>query len=200
MGSGVWAWILFGAAAVLFGIAAALTWWAWRGRRRAEDRVRSTALDLRDRDRELTQALQERDAAREDLEALKGQWRAFLAFLVDQGVLSPDADPLTVSDKDLVYQVQSPVPNLPDVSLDELTLLEALRHAAAREGPRADRPFSRRYMVADGPLTRTEFESLRAAMVSGGYLVAVDPQDLRRGYRLTESGAALLEAAKQGNL
>lgn len=147
--------------------------------------AQSRALALRDQVEEL-------EALRSDRDRIKADFEAFVQFLVEAGVLRPDVDPLAASPDDVVYEISEPVPEFPDSNLERALAVKALEHAAARTGPRSDRPFSRRYMVDDGPLTRTEFEALRSALVAGGYLER--PERPKAGYPLTDKGRALLRA------
>lgn len=161
-----------------------------------EEQATSRALALQDQDQELARVYAELDQVREERDAIEGQFRGFVALLVRVGVLRPGVDPLAVDSQDLVYEISGPVPKLPVVNIEQALMLRALRHAAEREGPRSDRPFSRRYMVNDGPLTRTQFEALRGALVAGEYLR--EPDTPRSGYALTDKGAALLRDVERG--
>jgi hypothetical protein len=190
---------LFIAGLVLFVLAAVTLQAAMAARgRQLDDRAamdQAHALALRE---ESTAVVQVREAmagdiatARAERDQIRDQFKAFVSLLVDRGVLRPDADPLTVAEGDIIYEVSGPVAGLPHVgALTDAELMDAIRHAAARGG---NNPFSRAHMVDRGPLTRTTFEALRGALVDGGYLEA--PRGNRKAYTLTDKGTTLLQDA-----
>jgi hypothetical protein len=161
-----------------------------------EDRATSRALALQDQAQDLARVHSELDRVQSERDVIEGQFREFVAMLVKAGVLRPEVDPLVVSEDDLIYEVSGPVPEFP-VNSERALALKALKHAAGREGPRSDRPFSRRYMVSDGPLARTQFETLPAALVAGEYLQV--PETPRGDYPLTDKERVLLQAVRVGH-
>lgn len=159
--------------------------------RKERDRVRKERFNIRKKRYEMRQ---ERNEARKERDALRNQLETLTDFLVDNRVLQPDFDPLTVSKDDLRCEIPDSGPSLPEVEgMERPEVLQALRHAAARDDNWADRPFSRRYMVADGPLSRTQLKALRTALLAGGYLL--EPDRPQNGYKLTERGETLLDYA-----
>ncbi len=159
--------------------------------RKERDRVRKERFDIRKKRYEMRQ---ERNDARKERDELRKQLETLTSFLVKTGIIRPDFDPLTVSETDLLCEVPDAAPALPEVEgLEAGEVLQALQHAASRDDNWADRPFSRRYMVDEGPLTRSQLKTLQAALLASGYLLEPDrPQD---GYRLTDDGVALLDDA-----
>lgn len=162
--------------------------------RKERDRVRKERFDIRKKRYEMRQ---ERNEARKERDALREQLANLTDFLVESGVLRVDFDPLTISEADLLCDIPDSTPKLPDVeSLSPGELIQALKHAASRDDNWADRPFSRRYMVNEGPLSRSQLRVLRDALLENGYLQEPDrPQD---GYRLTDRGEELLNCAVNG--
>jgi hypothetical protein len=209
---------LYLASFVLFAIGVALFVWAWRAVAKAkretaqiqrqerehvkqlqqtqaaledlQETAQSRALVLQDMDATLERVTMERDEALSMLEQI-------LEHLQSVGVATFEGEAL-IGDVMLDWSViESPqVPTVPGFS--RALLLEALEHAADRGGPWSKRPFTRRYMVSDGPLTRTQFEALKAALVSGQYLG--NPDGARSSPELTQKGEALLQAARDGVL
>lgn len=162
--------------------------------RKERDRVRKERFDIRKKRYEMRQ---ERNEARKERDALQKELESLQNFLVDVGVLRADVDPLTVSEADLLCDIPDTTLPLPDVEdLSHIELVQALKHAAGREDNWADRPFSRRYMVNEGPLSRSQLRALRDALLGSGYLQEPNrPQD---GYKLTEQGEALLRSVVDG--
>jgi hypothetical protein len=209
---------LYLASFVLFAIGVALFVWAWRAVAKAK---RETA-QIQRQEREHVKQLQQTQAALEDLEQTAqsralvlqdtnaaldrvtqerdealGMLQQILEHLQAVGVATVDGESLP-GDVTLDWSVidRPQVPTVPGFS--RTLLLEALRHAADRSGPWSKRPFTRRYMVQDGPLTRTQFEALKAALVSGQYVE--NPDGARSSPDLTQKGAALLQAARDNAL
>ena len=153
--------------------------------------IRKERTHIRKKRYEVTK---ERNEIRRERDELRKQLDTLATFLVETGVLRADFDPLSVSEDDLLCEIPETAPELPAVdSLDPSTLVRALKHAAERDDNWADRPFSRRYMVNEGPLSRSQLNDLRAALLADGYLQEPDrPQD---GYKLTNEGQALLQYA-----
>jgi Na+-transporting methylmalonyl-CoA/oxaloacetate decarboxylase gamma subunit len=192
---------LFVGAVVLFVIALILVVWAMRehaSQVKPKKQAQALAKKVTEAAQELERVQSDLEQVRDERDLIRQQFEDFVRFLVQAGVLSAGLDPLTVSDEDLIYEVSGPVPTLPEVStLSRGKVLEALRYAANREDPRADRPFSRRYMVDnDGPLTRPELEALRTVLLVGGFLA--EPEKSRMGYPLTDKGTSLLKDVKRG--
>ena len=162
--------------------------------RKERDLLRRKRLDLRKERYELRNQLND---ARDERDALLTQLENLTDFLVEVGVLRPDFDPLAVSGADLLWDLPDSVLKLPEVEdLDRSTLLQALRHAEARDDNWADRPFSRRYMVNDGPLSRSQLRALRSALLEKDYLL--EPDRPQEGYKLTAEGEKLLHNVVNG--
>ena len=162
-------------------------------------------LALRERGRAASS--EARALALVDADAEADRWRQSFEDLVDflqaQGVIEPGADPLALTDSDLVYTVQSPVPGVPSVpgiEPDALKrALDLLAERAAGDGPRSDRPLSRPYLVdQERALTRGQFERLRDALIEAELFDR--PATPTASPRLTEKGAALLDAIREGRL
>jgi hypothetical protein len=152
--------------------------------------AQTRALALQDQQAVLERVTMERDEALSMLEQI-------LEHLQSVGVATFEGEAL-IGDVMLDWSViESPqVPTVP--GFDREALIAALEHAADRGGPWSKRPFTRRYMVNEGPLTRTQFEVLKAALVSGQYLG--NPDGARSSPELTQKGEALLQAARDGAL
>jgi hypothetical protein len=167
--------------------------------------VAAVLLALRERGRAAsseTRALALVDAS-EEAEKWRRSFRDLVDFLQAQGVIEADADPLALTDSDLVYRVQSPVPGVPEVpGIDSDTLkraLDLLAERAAGDDPRADRPLSRPYLVDQTrTLSRGQFERFRDALIEADLFDK--PTSPTASPRLSPKGAALLQAIRDGRL
>jgi len=138
-----------------------------------------------------------------DTDNLKLYITRVITSLQNVGHILPAADPLNITPEDIVIEhkpepptpaTHTEPPDLPTVpGLTAQELIDALTHAALRTGPRSDRPFSRRYMVDKGPLTKTKLDHLLDALKTNGY---VDQNG--NSPTLTTRGQALLNRVKNG--
>ena len=170
--------------------------------------VRTTQLNDIQNTLELTQAQLE-DATTE-LKRHENSVAKITGSLIALQVIHPDADVLALTQADLIIDAKSTTRPTPPQTTGEPTLpavpgftttqdlRAALLHAANKTGPRSDRPFSRRYMVDDGPLTRSQFEHLVSVLTDYEYVTLKG--DKIPVPVLTPRGQRLLNKVKLGEL
>jgi hypothetical protein len=162
--------------------------------RKERDLLRKKRLDLR---KDRYQLRKERDKAQQERDDVHAKLESLSNFLVESGIVRADFDPLSISKRDVLCDLPETAPPLPEVEdLEAAVLRQALKHAAARDDNWADRPFSRRYMVNDGPLSRSQLLALRSALLTDGYLQ--EPERPQNGYKLSDKGQELLRYAVSG--
>ena len=170
--------------------------------------VRTTQLNNIQNDLVLTQtrledATTERDNYKSGVDKITGS-------LVALGVIHPDTDVLALTQADLIIDAKSitrptppqttgePVlPTVPGFTTTQ-DLRAALIHASNQTGPRSDRPFSRRYMVDNGPLTRSQLDHLISVLLDYEYVTLKG--DKIPVPVLTPRGQRLLNKVKLGEL
>lgn len=140
----------------------------------------------------------------DDRDKIKSDFTKFVDFLVDAGILRTPTNGLEVSSEDLQeFYLHSNKPlKLPDISgLSAAQVRDALKHAAKRTFSNqsgSSRPFTKSYMVMQGPLNVGQLEQLKTTLMDHGYLEAHGTK--RISYKLTENGKMLLQAALDGTL
>ncbi len=182
----------------------------------AKQEAERRELALRDHDAELQQLREELARVVAERDKLKADFTRFVDFLVEAGILHKMGDGMLPTPSDLQasylqsFQTAQPRPaatddeaiQLPHVlSLTTDQVRAALQHAAERafsSHPNAARPFTQKYMVTEGTLSRKQFQRLRETLVEQGYL---EPSGTRGSvFKLTDQGWLLLQAVKEGKL
>ncbi|MBN1876847.1 MAG: hypothetical protein JXA33_21670 [Anaerolineae bacterium] len=175
-----------------------------------QQEAESHALAMRANDEEIARMVTELKRVTAERDKVRADFEKFVDFLVDAGVIQKSDDALpTYSEKLEEFYLEATTGSLlpPNVHFPKVygftkkQLHAALLHAAERafsSHAYASRPFTKSYMVAEGPLSREQFDRLHEALVDQGYLEAASERS--SVFKLTEAGWNLLQAIKEGRL
>lgn len=168
-----------------------------------QEESRSRALALQHTSEEMAQLQEALEQVVRERDKIKSDFKSFVDFLSEAGVLRKPTDALEVSSEQIQeFYVQSPptphrLPAVPGLSPE--IVRAGLQHAARRyfSDETKAQPFTKAYMVMHGPLLAEHLDPLRHALVEQGYLTTTGTDKITF-YRLTDAGRALLRWIHEG--
>ncbi len=169
-----------------------------------QEEAQSRALALQNTSEELAHLQQALEQVVRERDKVKADFKSFVDFLSEAGVLRKPSDALEVATEQIqeFYVQSAPTPHrIPPVpGLAPEVVRSALAHAAQRffSDQTMAQPFTKAYMVMHGPLVAEQLDPLRHALVEQGYLTTTGTDKITF-YRLTDAGKSLLRWIHEGS-